>query len=207
MYYPSFFQTIPTIQLHDPLSQFLGAFKEGMVEISYLDAVKLAGHSCPTIATAYLMAQQGLQALYPETTPQRGEISVAMREDEEEGVTGVTAMVLSFILGANGAGGFKGIMGNFARNNRLHYGVAMEGDVTLTRLDTQTSVTLTIHPEHLPQLPELKPLMAKALQPTATPQERDAFASLWQVRVEKMFQDPTLWGKLITYTKTEKENR
>jgi len=111
MHYPDFFDKVPAIELQDPLSDFLGAFEEGKLEISYLECVKLAGHSCPTVAGAYLLALKGLEALYPEedgVLPQRGHIHVAMRDGETDGVTGVICNVISFIAGANGKSGFKG---------------------------------------------------------------------------------------------------
>ena len=66
MKYPEFFERVESITLKDPLAEFLGAFEEGIISFSYLDAVKSAGHSCPTIAGAYLMAREGLKALYKD---------------------------------------------------------------------------------------------------------------------------------------------
>ena len=48
----------------------------GEIEFSYVDIVKSAGHSCGTVAGAYLIALEGLKALYGEELPQRGEIKV-----------------------------------------------------------------------------------------------------------------------------------
>jgi len=50
MQYPSFFDTARKITVYDPLAELLGAFDNGVIEYSYVDAVKLAGHSCPTVA-------------------------------------------------------------------------------------------------------------------------------------------------------------
>lgn len=63
MQYSAFFDKVKPIVLYDPLAEFLGAAEAGRVEYAYLDAVKLAGHSCPTVAGAYLMAMKALQAL------------------------------------------------------------------------------------------------------------------------------------------------
>lgn len=52
MHYPAFFDDVPAIRLYDPLAEFLGAVDDGVIEYRYLDAVKLAGHSCPTVASA-----------------------------------------------------------------------------------------------------------------------------------------------------------
>ncbi len=200
MHYPEFFDKVPAIQLQDPLSAFLGAFENGELEINYLECVKLAGHSCPTVAGAYLMALKGLEALYANDNalPQRGQIKVSMRDGEAEGVTGVICNVISFIVGANGKSGFKGIQGYFSRDNLVNYDVPMEGEVRLTRLATGESVELTYDPSIIPGDPQMKPLMGKALQGLATPEEQKQFGALWQARVEKILLSPELWDKMIT---------
>ena len=72
MEFPGFFVEAPTISLRDPLAQFLGVSKSGMITYAYADAVKLAGHSCPTVAGAYLMVRRGLQYLYGNEIPEGG---------------------------------------------------------------------------------------------------------------------------------------
>jgi len=201
MQYPAFFDKVQSIQLQDPLSNFLGAFEEGKMEISYIECVKLAGHSCPTVAGAYLMALKGLEALYGEQLPQRGSIHVSMRDNEEEGVTGVICNVLSFIAGANGASGFKGLNGNFSRNNLVSYNVPMEGEVKLTRLDTDESVTLSYNPSMIPADAMMQPLMGKCMQGLASEGEKKQFGKLWQARVEKILLGTENWDKMITVTK------
>ena len=201
MQYPVFFDKVPSIQLQDPLSNFLGAFQEGKMEITYLECVKLAGHSCPTVAGAYLTALKGLEALYGSTLPQRGFIQVSMRNSETEGVTGVIANVISFIAGANAAGGFKGLNGTFARNNLVSYNVPMEGEVTLTRTDTNESVTLSYDPSMIGADPMMQPLMGKAMQGLASEEEKKEFGKLWQARVENILLSTELWDKMITVKK------
>ena len=97
---PDFFNQAPKITLRDPLAQFLGATPDGMLTYAYEDAVKLCGHSCPTVAGAYLMVLKGVQALYPNEIPERGNIEVAMRGGRSEGTVGVTASVAQLITGA-----------------------------------------------------------------------------------------------------------
>ena len=198
MTYPNFYDKVASMTLYDPLSDFLGAIDEGRVEIEYLDCVKLAGHSCPTVAGAYLMTLMGLQKLYPDTYPVRGTVKVEMREDESAGVAGVVCNVISFIVGANGKSGFKGIQGNFSRDNLVAYNVPMEGEVKLTRLDTDQSVILSYDPSSIPADPQMQPLMGKALQGKATPEEKKRFGELWQERVEKILLNADLWEKIIT---------
>jgi len=198
MTYPAFFDQVQTIRLQDPLSNFLGAFEEGKLEISYLDCVKLAGHSCPTVAGAYLMALKGLEALYGNQLPQRGSIHVSMQAGEAEGVTGVICNVVSFISGAGGMGGFKGLNGKMARNNLVSYNVPMEGEVTLSRTDTNESVTLSYNPSMIGADPMMQPLMGKAMQGLASEDEKKEFGRLWQGRVEKILLSTELWDKMIT---------
>jgi len=198
MHYPDFFDEVPAISLHEPLGSFLGAFTDDEMQISYLDCVKLAGHSCPTVASAYLMAQYGLQRLYPDTLPRRSEISVEMSAPKEEGVTGVIANTISYIVGAGDEGGFKGMGGVFSRNNLLSFANPIKGTVKLTRKDTGTSVTLSCDTKSVPGSPEMMPLMQKALQGNASEEEKTDFQALWQSRVKAMLLDKTLQTKIIT---------
>jgi len=201
MKYPAFFDKVEPIQLHDPLSEFLGAFEGGDMEIRYLDCVKLAGHSCPTVAGAYLMALKGVEALYPDTLPQRGRIKVEMRDSLTNGVTGVVGNVIAFIVGASGAGGFKGIQGNFSRNNLISYDAPIQSEVRLTNLDTNETIELDYNPSSIPPSPEMQPLMGKALQGQASKEELSRFGQLWQERVEKILLSRDLWDSMITITR------
>jgi hypothetical protein len=46
-----FFREVEPIRLKEPLAEILGAFKveEPILEYSYADTVKMAGHACPTV--------------------------------------------------------------------------------------------------------------------------------------------------------------
>ncbi|MEZ5628204.1 MAG: hypothetical protein R3E34_11865 [Rhodocyclaceae bacterium] len=81
---PAFYDQVAPIRLRDPLAATLGAFDEGIYEIGYREVVKLAGHSCPTVAGAFLMARRGLQALYGEALPVRGQIRVDLPAPVDE---------------------------------------------------------------------------------------------------------------------------
>ena len=201
MHYPHFYTQVPSIKLYDPLSEFLGAFDKGQLSISYLDCVKLAGHSCPTVAGAYLMATKGLEALYGEELPQRGSIKVEMNASKTDGVTGVISTVIAFIAGASDAGGFKGIQGNFSRDNLITFDVPMEGEVKLTRLDTEESVTLSYNPSSVLPDAMMQPLMGKSLKGLASDEERKQFGELWQQRVEKILLSTELHSSMITIKK------
>ncbi len=201
MHYPGYYTQVSPIKLYDPLSDFLGALEKGEIEISYLDCVKLAGHSCPTVAGAYLMAQEGLKALYGEEHPVRGSIKVEMKEDESEGVTGVTCNIISYILGANGINGFKGIQGNFSRDKLVFYNAPISAEVRLTRLDTKQSINLSYDPSSIKADEKMMPLMGKNLKGLATQEEQKMFQTLWQARVEAILLTTEMHPTLVNITK------
>ena len=202
---PGFFERAPRFRLYDPLGEFLGAFEEGIVEIGYLDCVKLAGHSCPTVAGAFLLAHRGLEALYGvESLPARSRIRVELRSPKGEGVTGVIGNVVAYICGAGDEGGFAGIGSHFGRRGLLRYGVEeIEGDLRLTRLDTGASVSLRLDTSVIGGSPEMMPLMQKALRGEALPEEVRHFRELWQGRVEAMLTTPELWEKIALITRQD----
>jgi len=199
MNYPSFFDKVNTIILEDKLGGFLGAFENGKVEISYLDCVKLAGHSCPTVASAYLMALIGLESLYIGELPRRSQIKVSIKGSKDDGVTGVMANVMSYIVGANDESGFKGIGGQMSRNNLISYNDAtLNGDFAFTRIDTGATVTMSSSTASVPGSPEMMPLMQKCMQGIASGDEQVKFKALWQGRVEAMLLNENLWSKIVT---------
>nr|EZQ04218.1 hypothetical protein ABAZ39_24805 [Azospirillum argentinense] len=87
MTFPSFYDAAPRLVVFDPLSAFLGAAEDGLLEYGYADAVRLAGHSCPTVAGAYLMTVRSLERLYPDEVPERGAVAVSVREAADDGVS------------------------------------------------------------------------------------------------------------------------
>lgn len=196
MDYPAFFDQAPAITMHDGLAELLGACSDGLITYRYIDAVRLAGHSCPTVAAAYLMARRALQILYPDQTPERGMLKVSLAAAQEEGVTGVTASVIGLIAGAAGAGGFKGIGGNFRRQDLLRFGVEGAGELRVERSDTGASVTLQARLARVPPDPRTGALLQAILAGQATPEQAAQFAALWQERVRKILvehaDDPEL---------------
>ena len=196
MSYPAFFSTVPRLTLHDPLAERLGAAENGLIEYGYTDAVKLAGHSCPTVAGAYLMSFKALAKLYPEGRPERGGIKVELRAAQADGVAGVTAAVAGLLTGAAGEGGFKGLGGRFSRRNLLVVAAATNAELCFTRLDTGVRVAVAYHPEVVPAPPELQELMPRLLAGKASAAEETEFGRLWQVRVKRIlidhFDDPEL---------------
>ena len=195
MSFPSFFEQAPTISLYDPLGKFLGSTDDGIMHYSYAEVVKLAGHSCPTVAGAYLMTVKALRKLYGEETPERGAIHVSFRDAHLDGVTGVIANVVSFITGATSDTGFKGLRGKFDRRNLLSFDNPIQGLMKFKRLDTGAEVMVDFNSSTVPAPPGLFPSLLHALDGPATEEEKQAFAATWQQRVQQIFEqadDPSL---------------
>lgn len=193
---PDFFDAVPTITVVDPLADALGAAEGGVIEYRYLDAVKLAGHSCPTVAGAWLMTRAALARLYPDSLPRRGELQVELRQRHDEGVAGVIASVAQLVTGAAGVGGFKGLAGRFTRCGLLRFGVAMAGEIRFTRLDNGASVVLAHHMQAAPRPTDLSEKLQAAFAPAADDAARKAFAQTWQGWVRTLLvehaDDPAL---------------
>jgi hypothetical protein len=186
---PAFFDEVPAMMMYDALAETLGAVADGVIEYRYLDAVKLAGHSCPTVAGAWLMTRVALARLYPGEMPRRGELQVEMRDPQDAGVTGVIASVAGLVTGAAGPGGFHGLGGQHVRRGLLAFGRPMRGQMRITRLDTGQSVELSHHGEAVPRPLGLGQLIQEALAPAASSTARRAFASAWQGWVRTMLID------------------
>lgn len=177
---PDFFDAVPTIKVVDPLAAALGAADDGVIEYRYLDAVKLTGHSCPTVAGAWLMTRAALAHLYPDTLPRRGELRVELCQRQDEGVAGVIASIAQLVTGAAGEGGFKGLAGRFARCGLLRFGVAMPGEIRFSRLDNGASIVLAHHMQAVPRAASLTEKLQAAFGPGADDAGRQAFAQTWQ---------------------------
>jgi len=184
---PAFFSEAPRILLRDPLAALLGAADDGLIEYGYADAVRLAGHSCPTVAGAYLMARAGLRALYPDAPAERGGVVVTMSAPETEGTTGVIAQVFTLLTGAAADNGFQGIGGRFNRQGLLRYGGGDTSSIaSLRRSDSGDTVHVSMDLSGVPPAPRMRALLGRALAPDASDDERSAFASEWQDRVRRL---------------------
>lgn len=186
---PEFFAAVPRITLYDPLAKFLGAAENGMLEYGYGDAVKLAGHSCPTVASAYWMTYKALQFLYRGGVPERGNIKVEFGKQNTDGVTGVIANVVSLLTGATAESGFKGIGGRFDRRHRLFFEIDMPAEIRFTRLDTQAKVSVKVNLQAVPSSPRVSELLPRCLGTAASADELLEFQQLWQNRVKAILLD------------------
>lgn len=189
MSYPVFFDTVESVKVADPLSGVLGAFENGIYEITFLEVVKSAGHSCPTVAGAYLMTAEALKALYPNEMIVRGNIAVEFKEDLEDGVAGVISNVVTQITGATDKSGFKGLNGSFARHSLMKFNSNIYSAARFTRVDNGKSVDVFYDPSSIAPTPEMAPLMQKLMSGVATPDEAKSFGVHWQDRVKRIFEN------------------
>jgi len=197
MNYPKFYDSVESIKLVDPLAKVLGAFENGEYEITYLEVVKAAGHSCPTVAGAYLMTQAALKVLFGDERAVRGALKVAFKEDLEDGVAGVIGNVVSQITGATDKSGFKGLGGKFARHSLMDFNADINSSARFTRVDNSKSVDVIYDPSSIPADQQMMPLMQKMQSGAATAEDMKMFGQLWQDRVERIFQNADQVIKIV----------
>lgn len=189
MNYPSFFDEVKSIKVQDDLADFLGAYEEGIYEITYKEVVNLAGHSCPTVAGAYLMCAKALKSLYENEVAKRGQIKVRFADSKNNGVSGVIARVISQITGACGDDGFGGIGSNFNRKNLLFFDADISGEIEFTRIDNGKKVIVSLDLRNVPPNQNQGILLQKIIQKVASNEEIVEFKKLWQARVKKILID------------------
>jgi hypothetical protein len=187
MKFPDFYERAPSVPTHDPFAATLGAAQDGLLEYNYVDAVRLAGHSCPTVAGAFLIGRAALAALYPEGPAERGAISVRMPAPEDDGTTGVMAQVLTLLTGAAADNGFHGIQGRFRRKGLLSFADSREGEaIIFKRVDTGAAVAVELDVSLVPGDPAQGGRLMAILQDRADASQREAFANAWQERVRRL---------------------
>lgn len=186
MPFPDFFCHVPTITVLDRLAAFLGAPAHGRLTYAYADAVRLAGHSCPTVAGAWLMTIKAMTALWPDGLPERGAIQLQLPDSQEEGVTGVIAAVAGLVTGAAGPGGFKGIAGRFNRADLMTFAQPIPASLALRRTDTGAGLMATYDPSQVLPDQSMRPALQRILAGTDAPEDAAIFANAWQDRVRRI---------------------
>jgi hypothetical protein len=199
MNFPSFFAQAPRLRVRDPLAAFLGTCEGGILEYGYEDAVRLTGHSCPTVAGAYLMVINGLGFLHDGEIPERGGIEVFVRGEREQGTTGVLASVAKLLTGAAPETGFGGIgpSRRFARRDLMHFDAEIDGVMGLRRRDTGAGVVVDIDTGAVPHAAAMEGLLPRAVAGRADAGGLENFAALWQDRVRRMLVEHADDPKLI----------
>jgi hypothetical protein len=186
---PDYFDRVPKLRVHDPLAELLGCADRGEMEYGYADAVRLTGHSCPTVAAAYWLSWLSLAQLYPDGLPERGGIRVEFQDGARSGSTGVVATVVQLLTGAAGSTGFKGIGGRFNRAGLIRFSPDLLLTLRFVRLDTGEAVDAAADLSLVPPDPALEPLLARCVEGVAAAQERRRLAHLWHERVQRLLFD------------------
>lgn len=187
-----FFDDVEPIKVSDPLSYVLGAQKEGEpLVFHYTDAVKLAGHSCPSVSGAYRLTSLALKALWGDQVPERGSIRVLIKGAPDQLAYGPQSQVITMITGAAAEAGFKGLKRKFGRKGLLVFDTRdfQFNTFIFFRVDTGAAVRITFNPDKVPVDPALNSLMPRVVEGTASDEEKKEFARHWQERVRKILLD------------------
>lgn len=183
---PRYFDDVPRLRVQDPLARVLGCAEDGILEYGFADAVRLAGHACVAVASAYWLTWLALEQLYPDGLPQRGGIKVEFRDDARSGGTGVIATVVQMLTGAAGSSGFKGVGGRFSRAGLIRVKPDLMMALRFTRLDTHAAVDVGVDTAALPMSVELERLVALLSAGKTTAQQEAELGTLWQARVRAL---------------------
>lgn len=194
--FKDFLEEVKPVRFREPLAETLGAFQKDSVvlDYSFTDVVKMAGHACPTVAGAYLSCQQAVDRLYPEGIATRGEIAVTVYGDPDEGVYGVMGQVFSFLTGAAPNSGFKGLGYRFKRKDLLRFNPQKIDSEAMCfefkRLDNNKTILVKFYPSRIPTSPDkgkrLGELMEKVVWDAAKIEEKREFQQLWTEKVRNM---------------------
>jgi len=195
-YFRDFIKEVKPIRIKEPLAETLGAFKEdnNILEYSFADVIKMAGHACPTVAGAYMSCQKALEMLYPSDIPVRGEITVMVYGEPDEGVYGVMAQVFSLLTGAAPTSGFRGLGHKFRRKDLLKFSAEKIDPQAMCfafeRLDNGKAALVRFYPQQVPSFEgkakRLKELLEKVIWEAAKSEEKREFQELWMEKVKDM---------------------
>ncbi|MDH5638700.1 MAG: hypothetical protein OEZ04_09430 [Nitrospinota bacterium] len=195
-----FFLQVEPILMKDPLAWTLGAVEEdAAIEYRFEDCVKVAGHACVSVASAFMMTKHALKALYPDSVPVRGGVEVRFAGDRTGGANGPIGQVIGFITGAATETGFHGLAGKWGRDNLFIYDEELESApgfiiARFRRLDTGETVEVRANPSVIPMSDEEmegSAHMPKVIQGIANEEEKEGFFKFWQGRNKTLLlQDP-----------------
>jgi hypothetical protein len=190
---------VAPIEIRDPVAEALGVLEPGdPFVITYRDAVKEAGHSCPTASGAYRIVQLGLDALYADEHPVRSEIEVQAAGPRDDAAYGVMSRIISFVTGATEDDGFGGLAGGYGGRRDLLRFDAFDPETPdptfrFRRTDTDDTVAVTYHVGDVPDGGPAIGNLQGILDGSASDQQREAFADEWHRRVQVVLADDSLF--------------
>ena len=202
---------VPLIMMYEPYFSELFGQTDRDVPYNYEEAVKLAGHSCGAVASAWEITRKALKVLYADQTPVRGDIKVYAPGAEAEWNIGVIGEVITYITGAAPHTGFSGsefASGDqvYVRRDKMVYKAAPVGTMPpnrmiwkFQRLDTNAEVCLRFKYVDFPlwgdvgiqpaATPAWQALGTKLASGLATPEEEAAYIKYWNDRTQYVFDN------------------
>ncbi len=186
------FPDTPIVRFFDPLGKLLGA-GDGLYTYTFDEAVKLAGHACPTVAGGFLLVKHAVESLYGPDIPRRGDIRVTVYGMPDQGVNGPMSQVITLLTGAAADNGFQGLGGQFARKGLLRFKPAdATGPVRylFERISTGGKVTLIYDPSAIPPAATMNTSDLQAiLSGRGTEEMTTRFRDAWRDRVVRILRD------------------
>jgi len=187
---------VEPIAMLDPLASVLGAVDDKEpIYYTYSDCVKVAGHACASVSSAFQMTKTALRALYGNETPVRGGITVKFGGDRTSGANGPIGQVIQFLTGAAIETGFHGLAGKYSRADKFSYDEELGEEypdglaASFTRDDTKKTVVVVANPSAIPLTPEERAgaaHMQDVVAGKASTEEREKFFAFWQGKNRKI---------------------
>ncbi|MCL5674583.1 MAG: hypothetical protein M1501_02395 [Candidatus Omnitrophica bacterium] len=207
--FQDFLEDVKPIKFSEPLAEILGAFKneDEVLNYAFTDVIKMAGHVCPTVAGAYICCQKAVEKLYPGKIPVRGEISITVYGEPDEGVYGVMGQVFGFLTGSAPETGFKGLGPKFKRKGLLKFSTEKIDSKSMCfkfkRVDNNKTVLIKFSPWEIPFSAErgkrLGELLEAVIWEAATREEKKEFQNLWLEKVKNVLTE----NKIERWLKSE----
>jgi hypothetical protein len=190
---------VPPIMMYEPFYKIFGQTTKP-VPYRYEEAVKISGHSCGAIAGAWTIVRKGLEALYPDEIPVRGQIVIYVPGAEDQWHLGVFGEVMTYVTGAAPITGFTGSeFGReddiFMRRNKMIFTEKTtptekwEMEWIFERTDTKKRVGVIFDVRKIkPSASKARIAMgAKIAKGEATPAEAKDYIEYWNGRVKHIF--------------------
>jgi len=179
----------PVIRIVEPSANAVGSVVDGQntLTIRLTDVALYSGKICPGMAAGYMLTSAALAALYPDSTPVRGQIRVAASAPN-----GVFDLA-SYITGARAFYGRHGINGgDLVVDPTLESEVPGEFVIVFQRKDTGQAVRATLNKGPLmtpEQKAAFKSFQAAVYNGTATEEQKQEVWPRIQAIVKTIIED------------------
>lgn len=139
------------IRIHEPLAETLnGSPGEIDFELSLLDVARFSGHCCVAVTGAFLVTKAAIEKLFPDGVCVRGDVQVDLPSETTPAAKGPVANVISYITGAWGDNGFKGLSGKHVRKDllRLNSSQVSPHSFLFKRISTGATTIVRFSPQN-----------------------------------------------------------